>query len=152
MQAVADRAFGDVQLGGESANGRAFIVRPRSQLTDTPIITSTTGDATTIIKPGPTEEGECSQAIEVDTGDADMEAAPENLRQNVIPRVREAGARAGYWLDGTGCSFRVSMMLFDPRMRRGRRRPRSRLARHLRAPRKDSRSAQSRSREVVASF
>jgi len=39
VQAVADRAFGDVQLGGESANGRAFIVRPRSQLTDTPIIT-----------------------------------------------------------------------------------------------------------------
>lgn len=51
--------------------------------------------------------------IEVDTGDADMEAALENLQQNVIPRVREAGARAGYWLDSAGGSRRVSMMVFD---------------------------------------
>ncbi len=52
--------------------------------------------------------------IEVDTGDADMDAALENLQQNVIPRVREAGARAGYWLDSAGGgSRRVSMMVFD---------------------------------------
>ena len=51
--------------------------------------------------------------IEVDTDGADMEAALKNLQQNVIPRIREAGARAGYWLDSAGGSRRVSMLVFD---------------------------------------
>ncbi len=51
--------------------------------------------------------------VEVDTGEADMDAAVTNLKQNVIPRLREAGARAGYWLDSVGGSRRVSIMVFD---------------------------------------
>ena len=51
--------------------------------------------------------------VEVDTGNADMDAAIANLKQNVIPQVREAGARAGYWLDSTGGSRRVAIMVFD---------------------------------------
>jgi len=51
--------------------------------------------------------------IEADTGDADMDAALTNLKQNVIPRARDAGARAGYWLDSAGGSRRVSMVVFD---------------------------------------
>ncbi|MEO6571835.1 MAG: hypothetical protein ABIO83_09830 [Ilumatobacteraceae bacterium] len=51
--------------------------------------------------------------VEVETGDADMDAALTDLKQNRIPHLREAGARAGYWLDSVGGSRRVSMMVFD---------------------------------------
>ena len=51
--------------------------------------------------------------VEVDRGDADPAAAIENVRQNVIPLVREAGARAAYWLDSADRSRRVSIIVFD---------------------------------------
>lgn len=54
--------------------------------------------------------------VEVDTDGADMDAARENLEQNVIPRLREAGARAAYWLAAGaagGGTRRVGVMVFD---------------------------------------
>ncbi len=51
--------------------------------------------------------------VEVDRGDADPTAAIEHVRQNVVPMVREAGARAAYWLDSADRSRRVAIMVFD---------------------------------------
>lgn len=49
--------------------------------------------------------------IEVDPGDADgaqREGMRTTLNQVVVPRIRDAGARAGYWLDGSR-----AVMVFD---------------------------------------
>lgn len=52
--------------------------------------------------------------VEIDTNGADMDAALENLKTNVIPRLREAGARAGYWLArAPGAQHRISFMMYD---------------------------------------
>jgi hypothetical protein len=51
--------------------------------------------------------------VEVDTGGiADMDAARKHLNQTVVPQVRDAGARAAYWLESRG-SRGVSMFVFD---------------------------------------
>lgn|GEM_PF-2195597 len=52
--------------------------------------------------------------VEIDTNGADMDAALENLKTNVVPRLREAGASAAYWLAGApGAQHRVSFMVYD---------------------------------------
>jgi hypothetical protein len=65
-------------------------------------------------KGDPTWEGKMFAVfIEIDTGDADMDVAVTNLKQNIIPRIRDAGARAGYWLDGAAGGSRVAIVVFD---------------------------------------
>jgi len=52
--------------------------------------------------------------IEVDTGGSDAKAGVANSQQNAVPRFREAGARAAYWLgDLSDKSRRVAIVVFD---------------------------------------
>ena len=51
--------------------------------------------------------------LEVDTNGADMDAARANLEQNVVPRLRERGAVAAYWLGEVSKGRRVAFMIFE---------------------------------------
>src|SRR3712207_6654916 len=47
-------------------------------------------------------------------GGSDAKAGVANLQQNVLPRLREAGARAAYWLgELSDKSRRVAVIVFD---------------------------------------
>lgn len=51
--------------------------------------------------------------IEADASDADMDAGMTHLKETVVPRVRDEGARAGYWINRAAGTQRVAMVLFD---------------------------------------
>jgi hypothetical protein len=51
--------------------------------------------------------------IEVDPGGADSADDAAFLQREIVPRVRDAGARAAYWLDGAGGSRSVALVVYE---------------------------------------
>jgi hypothetical protein len=51
--------------------------------------------------------------VETSTGGADRKAVFENLENNIVPMLRDLGARAAYWFDGPDPERRLSILIFD---------------------------------------
>jgi hypothetical protein len=64
---------------------------------------------------GNAEEGEVrmyATFVEINTGESDLDAARETLRSSAVPRARESGARAAYWL-APGAGRGITIVVFD---------------------------------------
>ena len=50
--------------------------------------------------------------IEINTGESDPDGARETLQASAVPRARESGARAAYWLAPSG-GRSITIVVFD---------------------------------------